>query len=1625
MNKYFYSLIALLFFSNFSFSQNYNWITPNKAYLKLSVVDDGIYRITRTDFTNAGISTATIDPRTVKVYNKGVQIPIFFQGESDGVFDASDYFDFYGTRVYGGPSKHYNVNNGVAYTKDEYYSYYSDTNAYWVGWDGINGQRFINSTFSTATPYNLTAVLEKVHFEKDKIYTQGERANASDFRNFNNELFQGEGWYWASMYNNFSVFETFSSPLLSPVEQACSLKVFAYPFDINTAVSNEHNLVITVNGTTIASLFKNDFARFDTTLTFSSSLLSSSGVNTVSAQYFANGYDGHLYFDNMSVQYPKIFAFSNNQYASKLSGTDTTSKRFEISGFVSSNPVSIYDVNNNRMITNYTSISDILIFTGKSNAKFEIINKVITKKPFRIAQRQVPNYASISNGADYLLIYNSIFETQANQLKNHRETNDDFRFTKAEIKDVYDIFNYGLQEPVAIRNFAKYVYDNWQLPKLKYICLLGRGSLDPKKNSPTTVFDKNLIPVVGNPTTDTYFANFSMGAFSFTPQVAIGRLTAYTVPEAQNMVDNIIAYETTPPSRWWKNFTFIVGGGDSADQATFQSLINPLITSHVLPPPVSGEPHRIYRTDYNPAVTYNYKDSIRRDINNGTLIAGFQGHAGNQDWEDGMQDPTTLSNYGKLPLVMSMTCYTGRTGDPSVRIFGERFMNMSNRGAIGFIGSTGWGWQYAGNSLHNWMLNGIAKDTLRRIGDIMKYGMKKIDYDSNSASVRHTINCYGLIGDPAVKLALPVRPEFAISSGDYKLSNEFPAINETTTLTIYPRNFGLYADSCKVRFNLKKDNVTSVTRDTVLRAFKLNDSAKFTFKLDSAQNYFAQIVMDYGNWHPAENKSNNVLQVNIPIKNISFVPLKPVNNAVIRTDSVEFNGLNPNTNHIKNTVKVILEMDTVKTFNSPLKRTFANNSITGVVTKFKTSIPILNSSILYFWRTNAIINNDSTGWTTAQMFTYNPGILSSGNKTDEIPNDAVLADSNVTILKFKSSQFPQNDLSNTSYSSNGLTLNIKTLTVSVRSMGSSGAEISYLYVNDQGVNIDGGKKTGLNIMKVKKLNGHIIDWKNFRMTSGTSSDSVINYLNTFDSTFYVMAHNASYVDYGAVQQMSVAARNKIKTFGSTKIDSVIKFGWFDTWSFIGSLGATPANVSEQFFLYTVSTGWRESNSILIRPSYETNGTVSNIIGPAQTWKDFSWQQTLFPNSSVLFDVIGIDQKGGQTTLLANLNSNLFVNLNFINAYQYPHLNFLSKISMDTVTGYQSSFLNSLKVNYNTPSENVLNKQSLTISDTIVSVGGEFKINFDYYNVGFITVPGVIVNVYKSSASTSNLIKSDTVQKELKVDSLLKFRGKYKAPYYRTTSDKKLPILVEIIPMGQNNEFYSYNNFVNFGMTLRDVSNSASLIDVYSDGQLVKSGDYVRSKPEMKINVTVSNSLSNLLSDTAHLSIKLNGVYVPYYANGVSNSGLKISENKMLDGSSENIKTLLYFPALKSGTNKLAIVYDDGSDNIDTVSYDFIVSEELFVKELYNFPNPMREETNFVFNLLGADAPRNFKLKIYTSAGRLIREINYPAVIGYNQIVWDGRDSDGDEIANGTYLYKVVTEDDSKIETAIQKLVVLK
>ncbi len=120
---------------------------------------------------NAGINTSSINTSTVKVFYKGIQIPIYFFGEQNGVFDDNDYFDFYGQRNYGGNTVTYkeaNQTNVPDYTTNEYYNLYSDTSVYWAGWDGANGLRLTEYNYNSSVFYNQNYFFTQFILKKTK-----------------------------------------------------------------------------------------------------------------------------------------------------------------------------------------------------------------------------------------------------------------------------------------------------------------------------------------------------------------------------------------------------------------------------------------------------------------------------------------------------------------------------------------------------------------------------------------------------------------------------------------------------------------------------------------------------------------------------------------------------------------------------------------------------------------------------------------------------------------------------------------------------------------------------------------------------------------------------------------------------------------------------------------------------------------------------------------------------------------------------------------------------------------------------------------------------------------------------------------------------------------------------------------------------------------------------------------------------------------------------------------------------------------------------------------------------------------------------------------------------------------
>lgn len=116
-----------------------------------------------------------------------------------------------------------------------------------------------------------------------------------------------------------------------------------------------------------------------------------------------------------------------------------------------------------------------------------------------------------------------------------------------------------------------------------------------------------------------------------------------------------------------------------------------------------------------------------------------------------------------------------------------------------------------------------------------------------------------------------------------------------------------------------------------------------------------------------------------------------------------------------------------------------------------------------------------------------------------------------------------------------------------------------------------------------------------------------------------------------------------------------------------------------------------------------------------------------------------------------------------------------------------------------------------------------------------------------------------------------------------------------------------------------------------------------------------------------------------------------------------------------GLNELEFVVGGpgGASARQSVKFRVVAGEQLALSEVINYPNPFAAATGFHYAL--SRAVDDLSVRIYTLSGRQIREIRVAADsgaeaalldAGTHMLAWDGRDGDGDPLANGVYLFKL-------------------
>lgn len=398
-------------------------------------------------------------------------------------------------------------------------------------------------------------------------------------------------------------------------------------------------------------------------------------------------------------------------------------------------------------------------------------------------------WRDVEIGYDYLLISHPTLTEASQPLAEHHRRNG-LRVAEINVLDLYDEFNHGVLHPRAIRDFIAHAYHEWPEPRPRFVLLVGDASFDIRSDRvddtryakwvgreltipgqfgviPGGEYEdgakigaaRNLIPTwqypseEGHSASDNYFV--AVDGDNWLPDLAIGRFPVVEPEEVRAIVDKTIRYATSTDFGEWRRRALFTSDTSQHLQNTSNQLADGLVQQGFLSSTVYPDSEA---SDNLPQI-----NALNDALNEGQLLVHFIGHGGRYIWRTGPPDPERnhdlftldhvagLTNADRLPMVLSMTCYSAPFDHPSADSIGERFLREPDRGAVAVFAAS---WR---NSPLPAFSN-AAVDELMTPGATIGEALMKAKHAVPAQHQRTLVETYNLLGDPAIVLQRPTLP---------------------------------------------------------------------------------------------------------------------------------------------------------------------------------------------------------------------------------------------------------------------------------------------------------------------------------------------------------------------------------------------------------------------------------------------------------------------------------------------------------------------------------------------------------------------------------------------------------------------------------------------------------------------------------------------------------------------------------------------------------------------------------------------------------------------------------------------------------------------------------------------------
>ena len=760
---------------------------------RIPIQADGLYRLTYTALQDAGLDVDNLDPLNFHLSSQGQPVALYahnLDGDEHS-FSSGEYLAFYGQKFTGERQADlyqaeddgwlsFNAQNtdGTWYTwtpqiTPGYMQQYTDENVYWLSLQPDPGLAMAQlpappGDAPLAQTYRHTVRAEQsVYWVANQSWTL---------------LASEDTWFWNRNYTTNPAGTTWVYPIsLSAVSggaYTATLRGEVISISSNDAASPDHHTTLYLNDSAHTQPVDDHTWDGRSRYHFETSLPQNTLVEGAnSLDFVAYKTDqlvaDDLYFDWFEIEYERLYQADGDAIA--FSPGQAGAWRYQVTGYQAAE-LGVLDITTPLTPTWLSGVARTadtiqLEITHAEDARF-YAGKFTDIPASQIAYYQPPD---LGPEAGYLVIAHADFSQPAQRLANYRQAQG-FSTRVIDIQDIYNQFNYGIFNPLAVKRFLKYAFEEWSEPP-KYLLLVGDGTWNfknsPRFNTLPVYMPPNLAWV--DPWSGVIDSANSLAAVvgdDILPDLFVSRIPVNTSAELDAVVDKIIAYEAAPRQDWGRNLVFIADNvPDSAGD--FVQFSENIIADYAQP---GFTPLRIYENDYGcpfnnacPQVNHAITTTLNQS---GSLLVNYIGHGAINRWSNESillpDDLSSLSNGNKLPVVLSMTCLDGHWYHPGIapnrlESLMEEMLRASGKGMVASFSPTGFGVTTGHDWLNRGFYDALFNQGLWSLGQAAEAARL---YLYATGSNLDLVQTFTIFGDPALRMKSPYSLEAFASDPD-------------------------------------------------------------------------------------------------------------------------------------------------------------------------------------------------------------------------------------------------------------------------------------------------------------------------------------------------------------------------------------------------------------------------------------------------------------------------------------------------------------------------------------------------------------------------------------------------------------------------------------------------------------------------------------------------------------------------------------------------------------------------------------------------------------------------------------------------------------------------------------------